>query len=308
MSRAYPRLSIEDFGRHLLVSGDLDPVYIALAGMELDEAQRDRWLVAYWCLYHVGAACYLSERTGRDFWMALRAAATQNADQTPGLDAPVEGGRWPRGSERRHWRGEQARKAVGQLMGRYLDAPEAMVQGIASTRLYGKEQAEWDDVGLEQLPFRLVAARTQEHPSFGPWISFKVADMLDRLGIAPVSFDNAAVFMFDDPRKAALNLARLKGGLAPEVRFKDEGRVINEVVDYLTGHFKGHTAPPLHERPVGLQEVETILCKWKSHMNGHYPLNNDIHEINEGLGTWAAHSDTAKAFLHAMPVPLETTR
>lgn len=295
MSRSYHRLDIETFGRQLITSGDLDPVYIALSGMEMDdEAQRNRWLLAYWCLYHVGAACHLSELEGPEFWDGLTAAAVNDVDRRP---TPL-GGRWPRGSERRHWRGVQALLAVEALRERYGNTPEAMVPALASFSL---QDGRYAGNPLDQLPFALVAERAQQHRSFGPWISFKIADMIDRLGIAPVSFDNAAVFMFDDPRKAALNLARLKGGLHEGTRFRDEERTIDQVVAYLQDHFKDLTAPPLHERPVGLQEVETVLCKWKSHMNGHYPLNNDIDEINEGLQEWREVSVTARAFLHAMP-------
>lgn len=302
MSRAYPRLSIETFGAHLLDSGDLDPVYIALHKMELPEPQLRRWLVAYWCLYHVGAACHLSEIEGRDFWMALRAAAINDVAVAP---APVEGGRWPRGSERRHWRGEQAKKAVGTLAGRYLNEPERLVTDIATWSLHEAELASWkaDDL-RDGLPFAVVAARAQALPSFGPWISFKVADMLDRLDIVSVSFDNAAVFMFDDPRKAALMQFRLRVGAPADARVKDEEAAIEKIVSYLVDHFRSYTAPPLYDRAIGLQEVETILCKWKSHMNGHYPLNNDIGEIRDGLAEWARSSPTALAFLAAMPEPL----
>lgn len=302
MSRAYPRLSIETFGAHLLDSGDLDPVYIALHKMELPEAQLRRWLVAYWCLYHVGAACYISEQEGRDFWMALRAAAVNDVDAGP---SPVEGGRWPRGSERRHWRGEQAKKAVGQLAGRYLNEPERLVADIATWDLTAPEQARWQVGANDALPFAVVAARAQALPSFGPWISFKVADMLDRLDIAAVSFDNAAVFMFDDPRKAALMQFRMRVGAPADARVKDEEAAIDRVVAHLVDHFKDRTAPPLHDRPVGLQEVETILCKWKSHMNGHYPLNNDLHEIADGLREWARFSPTGLLFQSCLPAPLE---
>jgi hypothetical protein len=46
----------------------------------------------------------------------------------------------------------------------------------------------------------------------------------------------------------------------------------------------GHIpAPPRYERGLDVQEYETILCKWSSHMKGHYPLGNDIHEIKKGL-------------------------
>ena len=37
MSRNYPRLEIEPFGRHLIQSGDLDPIYIALARASFDD-------------------------------------------------------------------------------------------------------------------------------------------------------------------------------------------------------------------------------------------------------------------------------
>lgn len=52
---------------------------------------------------------------------------------------------------------------------------------------------------------------------------------------------------------------------------------------------------------MNIQEVETVLCKWKSHMNGHYPLWNDIREINGGLEPWAGRCSAARAFLNHMP-------
>jgi hypothetical protein len=175
--------------------------------------------------------------------------------------------------------------------------PAAIVQMIAH-----REPAPNPEIGTDYaLAFEEVSTRAKRLPRFGPWISFKVADMLDRLGIAPVNFDQAAVFMFDDPVKAALIFWRRKMGLPDNAKPKDQNDVINQVVSHLTEHFKDHTAPPLHERAVGLQEIETILCKWKSHLNGHYPKFNDIDEIREGLSSWAPHSETARSMLHAMP-------
>lgn len=279
--RNYKRLDIYEFGAHLLETGDLDPVYIALDKMEWQDAdQQARWLIAYWCFYHCGAASYISEASGKDFWQRMSIAAKNEA-------AAPDGGRWPRGSERRHFRGEAAVKAVTKLWGRFMDNPHELVEGIAS--------------GEGPLPYATVAGRAAELPLFGPWISFKVADMLDRLGIAPVDFDQAAVFMFKDPVKSALMLWREHQKLPETAKPKDEAAVINMVVDHLNDHFKGFTAPPRHERPVGLQEIETILCKWKSHRNGHYPLFNDIDEIRHGLSGWSECSETARGMLHAMP-------
>ena len=36
-------------------------------------------------------------------------------------------------------------------------------------------------------------------------------------------------------------------------------------------------------------------------MNGHYPLWNDIHEVNTGLEPWAGCCSAARAFLAHMP-------
>lgn len=282
--RNYPRLDIYEFGAHLLETGDLDPVYIALDKMEwLDGEQRDRWLIAYWCFYHCGAASYISEAGGKEFWQRMSEAA-RNETTAP------DGGRWPRGSERRHFRGEASVKAVTKLWGRYMDNPHQMVEEIAA--------------GEGPLPYATVAGRAKELPLFGPWISFKVCDMLDRLGIVPVDFDQAAVFMFDDPVKAALTLWRQHSKLPDDAQPKSEAvkvQIIENVVSHLSEHFKDFTAPPRHERPVGLQEIETILCKWKSHRNGHYPLFNDIDEIRHGLQGWSEASETARGMLYAMP-------
>lgn len=278
--RDYERLSVEEFGHQLLTSNDLDPIYCALVDMKMDEAQLNRWLVAYWCFYHAGAASWLSEAQGLGFWNAMETAA-DNPDARPN---PF-GGRWPRGSERRHFRGKQARDAVAELRRAYDDQPERMVTYIAG----------------EGGDFQALTNRVKEHRGFGPWIAFKCADMVDRVLGVPVDFTQAAVFMFKDPVQSALMLWRQRMGLPENARPKDEPWAIHQVVDYLKGEFTAHKAPPLYDRPVDLQEVETVLCKWKSHMNGHYPLWNDIDDINKGLEPWTKHSETARKFLEAMP-------
>ena len=68
MSRNYPRLDIETFGRHLITTGDLDPIYTALVraeqGGDFSVPQLCRWLLGYWCYYHAGVASFLSEKEG----------------------------------------------------------------------------------------------------------------------------------------------------------------------------------------------------------------------------------------------------
>lgn len=278
-SRDYERLAIEPFGRQLITSGDLDPVYIALRGVDWSTPQRNRWLIAYWCFYHCGLSSFASEQEGREFWDILATAAVNDTE------APV-GGRWPRGHERRHARGHQGINMVVGLESQYGLSPEDMVHYICLEN------------ATLPMPFKELTDRVQEHVLFGPWISFKIADMVDRVLGIPVSFEHAHVFMFKDPVKAALMLWRQRMGLEENARPKDQAGVILEIVKYLIHEFEDLRAPPLYDRPIGLQEVETVLCKWKSHVNGHYPLFNDIDEIAEGLEGWG---DAAAEFGAAMP-------
>lgn len=286
--RNYPRLAIEDFGRQLIQSGDLDPIYTALVAAErsgdFDVPQLCRWMVAYWCYYNAGVASFMSEKTGPDFWNWMMVAAI-NEQETP------VGGRWARGHERRHFRAKNATESVAALCDRYRDNPENMVLYIG---------ARWDEG--DRLPFKVVSARAQEHRGFGPWIGFKCADMIDRVMEVPVDFDQAAVFMFKDPEKAAMMLwEQREAHKYPEGAKPKREAILSGVTEYLIKQFADLTAPPLGDRPINIQEVETVLCKWKSHMNGHYPLFNDIREINEGLKPWVSFSPAAAKFYRHMP-------
>ena len=265
--RDYTRLDIEDFGDHLIRSGDLDPVYIFLedmmSGGQITGDQLARWLVAYWCFYHCGMACHASEHHGADFWRVMLTAAHNS------LPAPT-GERWPRGHERRHARGQAAIKMINGLRAMYGDEPEKMVHDLLRITVGGVHFAE-------------VSKAVRLHILFGPWIAFKIGDMLERIYGAPINFENADVFMFKDPVRATEMLWRTKYNLPSCARPRHPANVIKETVFYLTERFSDLKAPPKHDRPVALQEIETVLCKWKSHMNGHYPLLNDLNEIHDGL-------------------------
>lgn len=278
---AYEKMSIEDFGKELLRSNDLDPVYVALLAVPWTRDRKYRWLVAYWCFYDCGVATWMSELEGQNFWEGMWAAAENETE------SPI-GGRWKRAAERRHFRGRAATDGVAMLRMRYAQ-PEQMVYYII-----GK------DTGKIRT-FKDIAARVKEHSAFGPWMAFKVADMLERVIGVSIDFDQAAIFMFKDPVKAVIMLWRAKTGYGQEAKPKSLTTTINQVVTWLTKEFGGFLAPPAGDRPVGLQEVETVLCKWKSHMNGHYPLGKDTREIRAGLAPWAEVSPNAAEFLAVMP-------
>lgn len=278
MQRNYERLGIKDFGLQLLDTQDLDPVYTALVKLE-DQALIKRWLVAYWSLYHCGAASWLAEREGDAFWGHLYDAAKNETPAPPG-------GRWPRGAERRHWRAKNAVDAVEYMAGHWK-TPEDLVDFLSNNDEGGR--------------FSELRHRAASIPSNGPWIAFKIGDMLERVLDVPVNFQQSEVFMFDTPREAALLLWRTTLNMPESARPKDLNKTLTDVVCFVRQMFPKHMAPPHFDRPLGLQEIETILCKWKSHLGGHYPLGKDTHEIREGVQPWVQHSTTAALFQQGLP-------
>jgi hypothetical protein len=298
-------LSVEAFGRALFTTGDLDPVYLMLEGAQLDRAALQRWCLAYWMFYHVGVASWLSERTGPEFWDAVEA----------GLAGEEQ---FPRGTERRHFRGNAARQAVSYLRRRWGTEPEG-----AAASLDARDNHSVGSV----LQFADVARSVMEWTGFGPWIAFKVADMLDGVLGVPVDFSGAVPGgLFDDPVKGAVwafyveeagegfsefdtwtgfDFGMIEHGYAPRLSERAEA-----LRDFLTEHHDGmpraqrlalttRVVGGLLERfkhdtfmghPIRIQEVETVLCKWKSHLNGHYPVGKDSQEIQHALPGWG---DTA---------------
>jgi len=268
------------FGQALLAAGDLDPVYECLHRASLPDNQLRRWLLAYWCLYHTGAASYVSEYGGCHFWQKMMLAAQNTAP------SPI-GGRWPRGRERRYFRGEASVRAVDQLAADWPN-PEHLVNYLCLT-----------EPGQGVLPYQELRRKVVELPLFGPWIAFKVGDMLERVLAVPVDFFQADVMMFEQPRLAALILYHQLTG--EDVNKADQEAAVKKSAGYLLKAFRNHPAPPRGERPCNIQEIETILCKWKSHRNGHYPVGNDVREVRHALSEWSPVSQTAALLLSRAP-------
>ena len=255
-------MKVEAFGRTLIETGDLDPIYVMLVGAGLDEKLLKRWLLAYWCFYHAGVASCIAEN-GRDYWADMNAVA-YNHDL-----------RFPRGSERRHFRGALAISSVAFLEQEFLQPEDAFA------RLHGT--------------FKRVTAEVTRWRGFGPWIAFKAADMIDRVLGETIDFSDCELAFYRDPVKGA-HKALDQWGITPGT-FSDK-EAVRHAVDRLIQSFDDYLAPPFFDRAINVQEVETILCKWKSHLNGHYPLGKDTREIRHGLDGWG---DLAKSLKEHLP-------
>jgi hypothetical protein len=247
--------SIFKFGDRLIATGDLDPVYIAIVGAQLDYPQLARVLIAYWCFYHLGAAAWLSEHDNY-FWDAMTIAAENTA--------PFD--RWPRASERRHFRGAKCVAAVRALA---RSAPEDLIGKLTRLRTAGE-----------------VINAVMKWPMFGPWIGFKAADMLERCAGVPLRFPDDTCLMYAEPAAAITMLAQ------------SEGQTREHIYSGLRSYFAKRKAPPKGDRACGVQEVETICCKWKSMRGGHYHIGKDITEVRHALLGWG---DTAQRMHSHMP-------
>lgn len=237
-------MNIFTFGEQLLETNDLDPVYVLLHNAGFDRPKLKRWLVAYWCFYHVGTSSWIAH-SENGYWDRFMEAA-QSKD-------------YPRCHERRHFRGANAIKSTTYLKSRG-------VENLFIPLLRPKEQTAEE-----------AMERVKQWVGFGPWISFKVIDMLERLGLARIAFDTETIFLFDSPKEGAERLyTEFK---RPVINTSVEAWAVEKILDRL-GH---HKAPPRYERLINGQEAETILCKWKSHTNGKYTVGEDVHSCRKGL-------------------------
>ena len=258
------KLPIKEFGADLILSLDLDPVYVALYLTNLSTPQLKRWLMAYMMFYNVGSACWLSEHEGSDFWAQCTLAGI---NKEPPPNALCE--RWPRSAERRHFRGDKCVQAITVMAGRWLDAEDAI------TELEGCRT----DVA--------VMSRVKQWPMFGPWAAFKLADLLETCLGYDIQFNPDIGLLYEEPA-AALNILETQ-------TTKPAKKIYGDLLDWVTQY----QAPPQFRRACGPQELETVLCKWKSYLGGHYHIGKDTHEIRKALIGWGR---TAEMMHHRVPV------
>jgi hypothetical protein len=248
-------LSWDQFGGILLDTYDLDPLYVILASTSWPEKFMYKWLLGYWIFYSAGVASRLAE--SKDFYAEA-------------IKGDLE--HWPRGHERRHMRGQNIIDTMIEL--ERFGEPEKVVGYM-----------------IDGTDFQSIGKRVKAFHGFGPWISWKIADMAERVLQQSVDFSNAEIAVYSDPVKGAALIG-----------FGDQGYNINanevhQVFDMMEHKMRMHKAPPYQDRFVNIQEIETIACKYKSHCNGHYPPGLDTEDIYHGLDGWGDAAQELKGYL-----------
>lgn len=254
-------LTYKQFGEILILTGDLDPVYVMLARARLDREVLARFCLAYWLFYHVGVAARIAQRPSKKFFSTCRR----------------EYRTCPRGTERRHFRGKKGLEAINQLEEMSHGKPEWIVWFIYGDHTNAKARK----VIGQAMPFSTVRDRVLSLPQFGPWMAFKVADMGERVLGYKIDFSDCDLEMYRDPVKGA---ALVRYG-DPNKKIGPKG--IRQALARCKKRFGGMPAPPVVDgvwaRMCSLQEFETVLCKYKSHFNGHYKPGKDWKEIRAAL-------------------------
>jgi hypothetical protein len=270
-------LGIEDFGRRLIQTRDLDPMYCGVVDAKLPPDQLARWLLSYLCYYHVGSASWMSQKEGDAFWSVMRtAAANKESPRVHGL--PCD--RWPRGSERRHLRGSKAIAAIEWLATTY-PRPEEAIEYLAKSN-------------TAQLVMNLI----RQWPMFGGWVAFKAADVIANVWGKPLQFPDDICLMYAEPL-AGLEMAARRAGI---VDLKsNHSEPLRNYHTQLLDYFCQFPAPPTYARRCGPTELETVACKVKSYWGGHYYLGRDIREHRAALFGWG---ETAHQILNAYPPPV----
>lgn len=253
-----------EFGNSLIASGDLDPIYgmlnHAVGRSVMDQPTLHKFLVAYWCYYSAATAARIAESP--NFYASMFAANAYN---------------WSHGFERRHFRGDAAINSIRSLeaMGSPSDIITYLSRGTP-------------------LTFDMVSGRAQTFHLFGPWIAWKIADMLERVLHFPVDFSNASLGIYKDPRQGAALIA------TGDYKTPIPDDVLNAVVGQLLHDFRQQSAPPMYDRTINVQEVETVLCKFKANIKGHYAPYNDTHEIGKGLRAFDGESPLCNELLTSL--------
>lgn len=235
------------FGRELIESEDLDPIYTMLTECcSLDDDTLKRWLLAYFCYYNAGVASRVAEMGSKQFYIGMRQGIAE---------------KWPRGMERRYFWGNSAAKCV-----QYLED-------------YGAPETVVDDM-TDHETFAQVSKAVTSFYNFGPWMGWKVADMAERVLLYPVDFSDATLGIYRDPVQGAAMV--LQGDWREPIT---DGQ-LQGVVNAQIREFSDLLAPPYYDRPINVQEVETNLCKFKAHYKHHYPMGNDTYHVREALDGW----------------------
>lgn len=246
-----------------IITDDLDPVYVGVqrSMSQLGEAKTHRFLTAMVLYYHIGLACQITD-------------SSDDLNFWEVMEANYEGTK--RGTERRYFRGEQGTRSLNYLK-KTFKTPTDFITGLYRPK-YSQLMTAFEPV-----------------PAFGPYFVWKIQDFYDRILSMPIEPDTCVLHLPGEPLKG-MELVRKEMGL--------DGYTVKQMFDYMEAalHLEGVvTAPPLHDRPVDIREIETCMCMLKHYYNGSDYVGKDLVDKYESL---EGYGETADLIRSHIPKPV----
>lgn len=172
-----------------------------------------------------------------------------------------------RASERRHFRGKAGRAALTQWEQKFKQ-PEKLVD-----HMFGKD-------------YFIVRENAREVKQMGEYFVWKFADVQERVFGIPCDFTDAASYSPKVPRQGAEIIA-------PGIDIEKTYEMIAEYMNDL-----GMVAPPRNDRPMNMQEAETVCCVYKQYLNNKWVHGSRTAKATRSL--LALRSDTGDHMLHVL--------
>jgi hypothetical protein len=270
-SLAVPYEDLVTFGRHMLESQDIDPVYPVLRrlqermGLTGTRDEQGLWLtVLYQAFYNLPSALAAFHRIG---W------------SQGGKDAPIREvieaahlSELPIGVERRGLRGGLVLDYLkGYWRAVYQEAADWYVahgDNRPSQRRWMR--AGWSGEESEEERYLKFWDQWQTVPYNGRWSAFKTAELLKEVHDFPMSAPDMRMQHCSGPREGLIWLYSLDLG---GYKARDRIKILNE--------YGLRLRRALADRglPLSWEHLETVLCNFNSMRQGRYYVGHDIDEM-----------------------------
>lgn len=249
-----PKLLV--FGKHLMKSRDIDPLYPMLEHV-IEERNMDED-EAYWFTFLYVAWYNIS--VGLHAWHLCSEASDRILPHI--YNAPLA---WPTGIERRASRG-------GRVIGHIESFLEASRE--TGTAAWFLQELDMEATTLEEkhANWKIVNARLQTLRMNGRWAAYKHCEVLRRVHGVPIIAPDMGNQFSSGPREG---LAMIYGEI------EGQGPKVIEQLDRQGVHLQRLLSKRGLETDI--EELETILCNWKSLRKGKYVVGHDIDENQEQI-------------------------
>lgn len=176
-----------------------------------------------------------------------------------------------RASERRHFRGEAGMKAL-KAWSILWPEPERMIPS-----LFGSTYFE-------------VRSKARVVPQIGDYFVWKLADVQERVFHVPCDFTGAEKWSPKVPQEGAKLIST-----AP----------IEQVYAMIVEQMQPRMSPPAYDRPINMQEAETVCCVYHQYRGGGYTYGSRTAKAHRRLSAYESQANEAMLDALHMGLPYQ---